>query len=222
MKKRYVTGEKMNDRDEKIEKRKKGWKNGPLRKAMERFSFLREPPARFYTPLDRKDFDFIDNVGFPGEYPFTAGIYPFDPMAGLSKLAAKAPTRSGLTRAAQYSGYGTPEDTRDYYKANIERGVRQGPNLAMDLPTQCGFDSDNPLVEGEVGKVGVSIDTLKDFEVIYEPYQGDLNLDSIASNFTINAPAIYIIAMYVALAEKRGIPLNRLTATPQNLSLIHI
>jgi len=86
----------------------------------------------------------------------------------------------------------------------------------MDLPTQCGYDSDNPMVEGEVGKVGVAIDTLRDLEVIYEPYQGDLNLDRIASNFTINAPAIYLIAMYAALAEKRGVPLEKLKATPQN------
>ncbi|UCG38944.1 MAG: methylmalonyl-CoA mutase [bacterium] len=206
----------MSDQDEKIRKKKQEWEQGPLKKALGRFSYLQQAPARFYTPLDTKDHDFLGNVGFPGEYPFTAGIYPFDPMAGLSKLAAKAPTASGLTRAAMYSGYGAPEDTRDYYQQNIERGIRQGPNLAMDLPTQCGYDSDNPLMEGEVGKVGVSIDTLRDLEVIYEPYQGEINLDGIASNFTINAPAIYLIAMYVALAQKRGVPLNKLRATPQN------
>jgi len=206
----------MNGQDEKIRERKKEWEQGALKKSMDRFSFLKEPPSRFYTPLDREDFDFLRDVGFPGDYPFTAGVYPFDPLAGLSKLAAKAPRGSGLTRASMYSGYGTPEDTRDYYKQNIERGIAQGPNLAMDLVTQCGYDSDNPFMEGEVGKVGVAVDTLRDFEVIYEPYQGDLNLDSIASNFTINAPAIYIIAMYLALAEKRGVPLNKLTATPQN------
>jgi methylmalonyl-CoA mutase N-terminal domain/subunit len=206
----------MNKKNKEILENKTAWEEGPLKKAMKRFSFLQEPPARFYTPLERKKYDFLKNVGFPGEYPFTAGVYPFDPMAGLSKLAAKAPKSSGLTRASGYSGYGTPEDTRDYYQANLERGFRQGPNLAMDLITQCGYDSDNPLMEGEVGRVGVAVDTLRDFEVIYEPYQGDLNLDNIASNFTINAPAIYIIAMYVALAEKRGIPLNKLRATPQN------
>jgi len=206
----------MSGRDEKIDKKKREWENGPLKKGMERFPFLQEPPARFYTPLERKDFEFLRDVGFPGDYPFTAGTYPFDPMAGLSKLAAKAPTSSGLTRASFYSGYGAPEDTRDYYIQNIERGVRQGPNLAMDLPTQCGYDSDNSLMEGEVGKVGVAIDTLRDLEVIYEPYKGDLDLDNIASNFTINAPAIYLIAMYVALAENRGIPMDRLRATPQN------
>ncbi|MBW2141053.1 MAG: methylmalonyl-CoA mutase [Deltaproteobacteria bacterium] len=207
----------MTKRDEKIRKREQAWKDGTVKKALSRFPVLKESPSRFFTPLDLKDdFDFLKKVGFPGEYPFTAGTYAFDPSAGLAKLAAKAPAGSGRTRAAGYSGYGTPEDTRDYYKQMIEHGSRGGPNLAMDLPTQCGYDSDNPTVEGEVGKVGVAIDTLRDFEIIYEPYQGDLNLDRIASNFTINAPAIYIIAMYVALAENRGTPINKLRATPQN------
>ncbi|MBU2547559.1 MAG: methylmalonyl-CoA mutase [Proteobacteria bacterium] len=206
----------MSEQDDKIRKSRQAWEEGPLHKAMERFAYLQEAPSRFYTPLDQANFDFLEQVGFPGDYPFTAGTYPFDPMAGLSRLAAKAPRSSGLTRAAMYSGYGAPEDTRDYYQQIIERGVRQGPNLAMDLPTQCGYDSDNELMEGEVGRVGVAIDTLRDLEVIYEPYQGDLDLDSIASNFTINAPAIYLIAMYAALAEKRGIAIGKLRATPQN------
>ncbi len=206
----------MSDQFEKIRQKRKAWEDRTVKKAMERFPYLKEAPSRFYTPLDTMDFDFLTQVGFPGEYPFTASIYPFDPRAGTSKMAAKRKAGSGLTRASGYSGYGTPEDTRDYYKQNIARGVRQGPNLAMDLVTQCGYDSDNPLMAGEVGKVGVSIDTLRDLEVIYEPYQGDLNLDRIASNFTINAPAIYLIAMYAALAEKRAIPLDQLQATPQN------
>jgi len=208
----------MKDQKEEIRKKEQEWEEGVVAKALERFPLLSECPGRFYTPLDQDDdFDFMEKVGFPGTYPFTSGVYPFDPMAGLSKFAAMAPAGSAATtRAALYSGYGKPEDTRDYYKNLIEKGGKQGPNLAMDLPTQCGYDSDNPLIEGEVGKVGVSIDTLRDLEVIYEPYQGDINLDRIASNFTINAPAIYIIAMYAALAENRGIPLEKLRATPQN------
>lgn len=207
----------MKNQDEKIREKEQNWKDGTIKKALKRFAYLEESPSRFFTPLDRSEnFDFLKKVGFPGEYPFTAGAYAFDPTAGLSKLAAKVPAGSAHTRAALYSGYGAPEDTRDYYQNLINKGGRQGPNLAMDLPTQCGYDSDNPMVEGEVGKVGVSIDTLRDLEVIYEPYQGDLNLDSIASNFTINAPAIYLMAMYAALAEKRGVPLDKLRATPQN------
>jgi len=207
----------MKEKREEIKKQEQEWKKGPVAKALRRFPLLNECPSRFYTPLDvQEDFDFLNKVGFPGQYPFAAGAYPFDPMAGLSKFAAIAPTGAATTRAALYSGYGKPEDTRDYYKSLIDKGGKQGPNLAMDLPTQCGYDSDNPMIAGEVGKVGVSIDTLRDLEVIYEPYHGDLNLDQIASNFTINAPAIYLIAMYAALAEKRGIPLEKLRATPQN------
>ena len=211
----------MKEELEKIAERRKQWEEGPLKKAMSRFPYLREPPTKFYTPLDTPDFEFLEKVGFPGEYPYTAGTYATEPLAGLAKLAAMArkgaiPAAGGLTRAGMYSGYGRAEDTRDFYKQRISRGGKAGPNLAFDLPTQCGYDSDNPLVEGEVGKVGVCVDTLRDFEVIYEPYQGELNIDKIASNFTINATANIFIAMYCALAEKRGIPLEKLRATPQN------
>jgi methylmalonyl-CoA mutase N-terminal domain/subunit len=200
-----------------IRQREREWKEGTVKKALKRFPFLKESPSRFYTPLDMKKFDFLEKIGFPGEYPFTAGTYAFDPTVGLSRFAAQAPSgSSGRTRAAMYSGYGTSEDTRDYYQDLINRGGRGGPNLAMDLPTQCGYDSDNPMIEGEVGKVGVAIDSLRDFEIIYEPYQGDLNLDNISSNYTMNAAAIYLMALYAALAENRGIPLEKLKATPQN------
>jgi len=208
--------EDMTNRDTEVKKEKEKWEEGPLKKALSRFPYLKSSPSRFYTPIDLKDFDFMEKVGFPGSFPFTAGAYPFDPSAALPQVVRTASAETGLIRAAMYSGYGTPEDTRDYYKQMIDRGARLGPNLAFDLPTQCGYDSDNPLINGEVGKVGVAIDTLHDLEVIYEPYQGNLNIDRIASNFTINAPAIYLIAMYVALAEKREIPLDKLRATPQN------
>lgn len=206
---------------EKIRSAKKKWEEGPLQESLKRYPYLTPETCRFYTPLDIEGFDFLEKVGFPGAYPFTAGAFPVEPLAGMARFAAMAtggtlPAAMGQTRAATYSGYGTPEHTRDYYKNLISRGGRGGPNLAFDLPTQCGYDSDNPLVEGEVGKVGVCVDTLRDFEIIYEPYRGDLDLDKIASNFTINAPANVIIAMYVALAEKRGIPIEKLRATPQN------
>ena len=211
----------MNRDFEKVAERKRQWEEGPLRKAMARFPYLKEPPTRFYTPLDNQEFDFLEKVGFPGEYPFTAGTYPTEPLAGLAKLAGMAwkgaiPSAGSLTRAGMYSGYGRAEDTRDFYNQRIARGGKAGPNLAFDLPTQCGYDSDNPMAEGEVGKVGVCVDTLRDFEVIYEPYQGELDLDKIASNFTINAPANIFIGMYCALAEKRGIPIEKIRATPQN------
>ncbi len=203
-----------NDIMKKIGERKKNWEEHTLKPALEKFK-MKEPPARFYTPLDLENFDFLNKVGFPGEYPFTAGTYAVSvevPPAG----SGGRPSGAGLVRASNYSGYGTAEDTRDYYKKMQERGVRQGPNLAFHLPTQCGYDSDNPLVSGDVGKVGVAVDTLRDFEIIYEAYQGEMDLDRIASNYTINSPANIIMAMYFALAEKRGIPLGKLRSTPQN------
>ncbi len=200
-----------------IREKRKLWQEKVVEPALKRFG-LSESPTGFYTPADLEGFDFLEKVGFPGAYPFTAGSYPFFPFAMMATLAAKGglPAGQGMVRAARYSGYGTPEDTRDYYKMMQTKGLRGGPNLAMDLPTQCGYDSDNPMVRGEVGKVGVAIDTLRDFEVIYECYTGNLDLDKIASNFTINGPANIIIAFYAALAEKRGIPLDKLRATPQN------
>ena len=122
----------------------------------------------------------------------------------------------GTSGAGKYAGFGTAEDYRDYLIAMHSMGRKGAPNMAIDLPTQCGYDSDDEHAVGEVGRIGVAIDSLKDFEIIYEPYQGELDLDKIASNFTINAPAIIIIAMYAALAEKRGIPFKKLRGTPQN------
>jgi len=200
---------------EKIKEKKAAWEEKTLKPALEKFK-MKESATKFYTPLDAEGFDFMENVGFPGQYPFTAGIYAVYPYAAGTRGGGSIQSAPGLRRAGRYSGYGTPEDTRDYYKHMAEMGAKMGPNLAMDLPTQCGYDSDNPLIRGEVGKVGVSIDTLRDFEVIYEAFQGDRNLDRIASNFTINGPANIIMSMYIALAEKRGIPIEKLKGTPQN------
>ena len=95
-------------------------------------------------------------------------------------------------------------------------GQKAGPNIAFDLPTQCGYDSDHPMAAGEVGRVGVAVDTLRDMEIIFEAFSGENDIDRTASNFTINAPANIIMAMYMALADKRGIPREKLRATPQN------
>lgn len=196
------------DRLAEIERRRKEWEEGTLKQALERLG-MTESPRKLYTPLDIKDFDFLEKVGFPGDYPFTADVYATPALAVA--MGGAAPTR--LVRAGMYSGYGTAEDTRDYYKSSGRVG---GPNIAFDLPTQCGYDSDSPMARGEVGKVGVAVDTLRDFEVIYENFVGDNDLDRIASNFTINAPCNIILAMYIALAEKREIPPAKLRGTPQN------
>lgn len=199
------------DRLEEIEGRRRQWEERVLKPSLERFG-AEESPQKFYTPLDIKDHDFLEKVGFPGEYPFAADVYATS-MPAVSVLGI-APTE--LVRAGMYSGYGTAEDTRDYYNYMRGRGRPGGPNIAFDLPTQCGYDSDDRMARGEVGRVGVAVDTLRDMEVIYEAFVGDGDLDRIASNFTINAPCNIILAMYFALAEKRGIPLDRLRGTPQN------
>jgi methylmalonyl-CoA mutase N-terminal domain/subunit len=201
---------------EEIEKKKKEWEEGPLKKQLDRLK-IKESPNKFYTPLDIKDYDFMEKEGFPGVYPFTADIYPSS-VPGSTHLPGSGHlmTGAGLVRAGQYSGYGTAEDTRDYYKSEIVRGRRQGPNQAFDLPTQIGYDADNPLAQGEVGRVGVAISSLRDFEVLYEAFTGEIDLDKIASNWTINGPANIFIAMYIALAEKRGIAQAKLRGTPQN------
>lgn len=200
----------------KIEKEKKAWEDGEVAHQLNKFS-LDKSPNRFYTPLDIKDHDFLKDVGFPGKFPFTAGKYPTqvlgsEPVRGGGHLASGG----GLVRAGRYSGYGTAEDTRDYYKYMISIGQRSGPNIAFDLPSQCGLDPDHPQAKGEVGNAGVAISTFRDFETVYEAFVGEHDLDKIASNFTINPMAPVVVAMYIALAEKRGIPLNKLRCTPQH------
>jgi methylmalonyl-CoA mutase N-terminal domain/subunit len=205
------------DKDlEKIRNARKEWEEETLRKNAERLG-LKEAPIEYYTPLDIEEHDFLENVGFPGEYPFTAGRFAIPVLNAMWGRGKTLGAGKAVRHAFGYSGYGTPEDMRDFY---IERGktpVRGGgPNIAFDLPTQIGYDSDHELAEGEVGRVGVAIDTLKDFEIIYEAFTGDMDLDRIASNWTINSTANIIIAMYIAIAEKRGIPLEKLRGTPQN------
>jgi len=199
-----------------IEKRRAEWEEKVLNKQLARFG-VTEAPQKYYTPLDVKDFDFIKDVGFPGQYPYTAGKYASLPPGAAPAIGGgHSSSGGGLVRAGRYSGYGTAEDTRDYYKFMISIGQRPGVNLAFDLPTQCGYDSDASEARGEVGKTGVSIDTLRDFEVIYEPFVGDAGLDKINSAWTINPMANIILAMYIALAKKSGIPIEKLNCTPQN------
>ncbi|MFC1885711.1 methylmalonyl-CoA mutase family protein [Thermodesulfobacteriota bacterium] len=205
----------MGDNIDKIKERRARWVEQSLNPALKRFK-LKESPTKFYTPEDTGEANFLDKIGFPGEYPFTAGTYPTHPYAAGTRGGGSIQSAPGLRRAGRYSGYGTSEDTRDYYLQMAALGAKMGPNLAMDLPTQCGYDSDNPLIRGDVGKVGVAIDSLRDMEIIFEAFQGDRDLDKIASNFTINAPANIIIGMFLALADNRGISWDKLKGTPQN------
>ena len=206
----------MGEARKKIEEAKKQWEDKTLKPALERFK-LKESPTQFHAPSDLKDgFNFLDHVGFPGQYPFTAGTYPTFPYRTGERGSGGIAQAAGLVRAGRYSGYGAPEDTRDYYLHMKKLGSRSGPNVAFDLPTQCGYDSDSPVAAGEVGRVGVAVDTLRDLEVIFEAFSGENDIDRTAANFTINAPANILMAMYLGLAEKRGIAWDKLRATPQN------
>jgi methylmalonyl-CoA mutase N-terminal domain/subunit len=153
-----------------------------------------------YTPedLDRVGFDYRKDLADPGEFPFTRGIHPL----GFR-------SRNWTTR--QYTGFGTPEETNERFKLMISHG-QTGLNVAFDLPTQMGYDSDDPMAEGEVGRVGMAIDSLRDFEMAFK----DIQLDRIGSGLTINAVASIMLAMYEAVAEKFGYKKTEISATPQN------
>jgi methylmalonyl-CoA mutase N-terminal domain/subunit len=202
---------------ERIERAEEAWREQVVEPRVKRFK-IPESPVRFYTPASQRDFDFLEKVGFPGQYPFTAGNHAFEAWRAHATAGARLGVRPdyGASSAGRYSGYGTAEDYRDYLKAMQARGSRGGPNVAFDLVTQCGYDSDSPRALGEVGRVGVAIDSFRDFRVIYEAFTGERDIDKVASNFTINAPCAVILAMLAALAEERGVALDALRGTPQN------
>ncbi len=197
-----------------IKESKQKWKESIVEKSKQRLGTQDDPIM--YTPADLEDFDFAKDVGFPGEFPFTAGrvAIPLVPlMWGKGKINGAGKMIKG---AFGYSGCGTAKDLRDFYMDKGAHLAARGPNIAFDLPTQCGLDSDHPQSEGEVGKVGLAIDSLKDFETLYEVFTGPKEIDKIASNWTINGTTNIVLAMYAALAEKRGIPVSSLRGTPQN------
>ena len=154
----------------------------------------------FYTPedLERVGFDYQKDLGAPGEFPFTRSIHPLGYRS-----------RNWTTR--QYTGFGTPEETNERFKLMISHG-QTGLNVAFDLPTQMGYDSDDPMAEGEVGRVGMAVDSLNDFELAFK----DIALNRIGSGLTINAVASVMLAMYQSVAEKFGYKKEEISATPQN------
>ncbi len=153
---------------------------------------------RLYTPDDVKDLDYAEKLGFPGEFPFTRGIYP-------------TMYRGRLWTMRQYAGFGSAEETNARYKYLLSQG-QTGLSIAFDLPTQMGLDSDHPRAEGEVGKAGVAISSLKDFEILFD----GIPLDKVSTSMTINATAAILLAMYIALGEKQGISYEKLSGTVQN------
>ena len=151
-----------------------------------------------YTPADTADLDYNRDLGYPGEYPYTRGVQP-------------TMYRGRLWSIRQYAGYGTPEETNERFKFLLKEG-QPGLSVAFDLPTQLGYDSDDDLALGEVGKVGVAIDTLADMETMFE----GIPLDQVSTSMTINAPAAILVAMYAVVGQKQGVPQDRIAGTAQN------
>lgn len=151
---------------------------------------------RLYYPENETDYD--EKSGFPGQYPYTRGIQP-------------TMYRSRFWTMRQYAGFGSAKETNERFKYLLENG-QTGLSVAFDLPTQIGYDSDDAMAEGEVGKVGVAIDSLHDMEQLLD----EIPLDQVSTSMTINAPASILLCMYLAVGEKQGVPLEKLTGTIQN------
>jgi methylmalonyl-CoA mutase N-terminal domain/subunit len=151
-----------------------------------------------YTPKDVADIDYNSEIGYPGEYPYTRGVQ-------------STMYRGRLWSIRQYAGYGTAAETNERFKFLLKEG-QPGLSVAFDLPTQLGYDSDDQLSVGEVGKVGVAIDTLADMETMFE----GIPLDQVSTSMTINAPASVLVAMYAVVGQKQGVPQDRVSGTAQN------
>ncbi|MBM4294174.1 MAG: methylmalonyl-CoA mutase [Deltaproteobacteria bacterium] len=156
------------------------------------------PVERVYTPLDLEGFDYLEKLGLPGQYPYTRAVQP-------------TAYRGRYWTMRQYAGFGSAEETNERYHFLLKSG-QTGLSVAFDLPTQIGFDSDAPLAQGEVGKVGVAIDSLWDIERLFQ----GIPLDQVSTSMTINSPCAVILAMYLAMAEKQGVPFDQLRGTVQN------
>jgi methylmalonyl-CoA mutase N-terminal domain/subunit len=153
---------------------------------------------RVYKPKDLQGWDYERDAAYPGEFPYTRGIYP-------------SLYRGRLWTLRQYAGFGTARESNARFRYLLSQG-QTGLSVAFDLPTQIGLDSDHPLARGEVGRVGVAIDSLEDMEILFE----GIPLDQVSSSMTINATAIILLALYFAVAEKQGADLRRLAGTVQN------
>ena len=156
------------------------------------------PLKRTYTPEDVNGVDYAKDLGFPGVYPYTRGVQP-------------TMYRGRFWTMRQYAGFATAEDSNKRYRYLLSQGTT-GLSVAFDLPTQIGYDSDDPMAVGECGKVGVAIDSLADAEILFD----GIPLDKVSTSMTINAPASILLSMYIAVAEKQGVPMNALAGTIQN------
>lgn len=191
---------------DKLNEQRKKWEETTLNKVISRNP---ESKPEFTTgswlPIERtalpdifSDDEYLEKLGFPGEFPFTRGVQP-------------TMYRGRFWTMRQYAGFGTAEESNQRYKFLLSQG-QTGLSIAFDLPTQIGYDSDDPHSEGEVGKVGVAIDTLRDMEILFD----GIPLDKVSTSMTINAPAAILLAMYLAVAEKQGVSYDQLNGTIQN------
>ncbi len=181
------------------------WRNGSYKKSIERFPERKaEFKTSFGAPLDPiyfppdEEIKYIDKLGFPGEYPYTRGVQP-------------TMYRGRFWTMRQYAGFGTAEESNQRFKYLLSQG-QTGLSVAFDLPTQIGYDSDHPMADGEVGKVGVAVDTLRDMETLFD----GIPLGKVSTSMTINATASILLSMYIAVAEKQGFKPDQLDGTIQN------
>jgi len=189
-----------------INEQRKAWEKNTLNKTLDRFPERKESFVtgsgkeieRLYSPEDISEIDYNRDLNFPGQYPYTRGVQP-------------TMYRGRFWTMRQYAGFGTAEESNQRYKYLLEQG-QTGLSVAFDLPTQIGYDSDHTMSLGEVGKVGVAIDSLKDMEILFD----GIPLDKVSTSMTINAPASVLLAMYIAVAEKQGVFPERLKGTIQN------
>lgn len=194
------------DKVDQIRAVKEAWSAGVEEKVLKRFPERKKEfetdsgieIERLYTPVEVNDFDYGHDLGFPGEYPYTRGVQP-------------TMYRGRLWTMRQYAGFGSAEETNKRFRYLLEQG-QTGLSVAFDLPTQIGYDSDYSLAWGEVGKVGVAIDSLLDMEILFK----GIPLDKVSTSMTINAPAAILLAMYIAVAEKQGVTSEKLAGTVQN------
>jgi len=192
---------------EAIRSAKSEWEETTLDATLSRFGERRETfetdtggqqVERLYTPADVADLDYEDDLGYPGQDPYTRGVYP-------------TMYRGRLWTMRQYAGMGTAEETNERFQYLLDEG-QTGLSMAFDLPTQMGYDSDADMAAGEIGKAGVAIDSLRDMETVFD----GIPLDEVSTSMTINAPASVLLAMYVAVGDQQGVPREELRGTIQN------
>ena len=192
-------------KEKEIQDARKAWEEkvlkpslGRLKERGEFFTSSGIPVDRLYTPEDAAALDYSSNLGFPGQYPYTRGIYP-------------TMYRSQMWTMRQYAGMGTAEESNERFRYLLKEG-QTGLSVAFDLATQMGLDSDDPLSEGEVGQVGVAIDSLADMETLFD----GIPLNRVTTSMTINAPAAILVAMYIAVGDQQNVARERLAGTVQN------